>query len=239
MRRKITTPTPIIIPNGRLWLDANNADSIDATGNNLNKWSCSFGTNNYAEELIGVARPQTGIRTQNSLNVIDFDGSSQYLNFSSDTVLNEPYTSFVVSKSDIGTQTQQYLIGRQSGGVSGTFFVRLLNGKNQQVCRATTQDSITSATNTSGTQPFVVTSQVKEGEFTKVKHNNNPFQLAYSTLIGANNSPGIPATIAKRPDQSSSFLDGFIAEIIIYSRVLNNNEVNAILDYLNKKWNIY
>lgn len=60
-----------------LWLDASDPASIDASGNDLNSLLDKSGNGRH---FTGVNSPQTGTRTVNGLNVIDFDdASSQFL----------------------------------------------------------------------------------------------------------------------------------------------------------------
>ncbi len=58
------------------WLDASDAATITATGNNLT--SIADKSPN-GEDFTAGNDPQTGTRTHNSLNVIDFDGVDQYI----------------------------------------------------------------------------------------------------------------------------------------------------------------
>jgi len=58
------------------WLDASDAATITATGNNLTTLADKSTNSN---DFTAGNDPQTGTRTHNSLNVIDFDGVDQYI----------------------------------------------------------------------------------------------------------------------------------------------------------------
>lgn len=58
-----------------LWLDASDTSTISQSGGGaVSQWNDKSGTENHFVQTVGYARPITGIRTVNGLNVLDFDG---------------------------------------------------------------------------------------------------------------------------------------------------------------------
>lgn len=66
--------SPLDLPGLLLWLDADDASTITDTANLVDQWDDKSGNANHLTSTLAL-RPSTGVRTINSLNVIDFDGT--------------------------------------------------------------------------------------------------------------------------------------------------------------------
>ena len=71
-----------------------------------------------------------------------------------------------------------------------------------------------------------------------IKSNNNNF---VHTNIGSFASSSLEdASITLGSDSANSnYFDGGVSEIIVYSRLLEDGEINNVLEYLNNKYRIY
>ena len=70
---------PTNLTNLALWLDASDTASITHVAGAVSQWNDKSGNNNHALQSSAAAKPTTGTRTQNGLNVIDFDGSGDFI----------------------------------------------------------------------------------------------------------------------------------------------------------------
>ncbi|MDA8952053.1 hypothetical protein N9H28_04150, partial [Flavobacteriaceae bacterium] len=88
-----------------LWLDANDPSSITNDSNNglVSQWNDKSGNNNHLTQGTDANQPTTGTRTQNGLNVLDFDGGDF---FSKVFAVAQPYTVFAIAKSDDPTASR-------------------------------------------------------------------------------------------------------------------------------------
>jgi hypothetical protein len=71
--------TPLDL-NPALWLDAADTATITESGGFVSQWNDKSGNNRNFTQAVGASQPATGTRTQNGLNVLDFDGSNDFLN---------------------------------------------------------------------------------------------------------------------------------------------------------------
>ncbi|MDC1167903.1 hypothetical protein OAT36_03215, partial [Flavobacteriaceae bacterium] len=88
-----------------LWLDANDPSSITNDSNNglVSQWNDKSGNNNHLTQGTDANQPTTGTRTQNGLNVLDFDGGDF---FSKVFAVAQPYTVFAIAKWDDPTASR-------------------------------------------------------------------------------------------------------------------------------------
>ena len=87
----------------RLWYDAADADTITSSGSDLTAWNDKSGNGDDLSTSTG-SEPQTGTRTLNGLNVVDFidggagSGDRAIANF---TTIAQPILHIILSKIDV------------------------------------------------------------------------------------------------------------------------------------------
>ena len=69
----------------KLWLDASDTSSITASSGSVSQWNDKSGNASNFTQATGANQPTTGTRTINGKNVIDFDGTNDFLECSSST----------------------------------------------------------------------------------------------------------------------------------------------------------
>jgi len=79
-----------------LWLDASDESTITDTGGAVDTWADKSGNGYDVTQATAANKPTTGTRTMNGLNVLDFDGSSDYLQGAFGATLTQPNTIFMV-----------------------------------------------------------------------------------------------------------------------------------------------
>ncbi len=77
----------------KLWLDASDEDTITESSGSVSQWDDRSGNDNHCVQATGSEQPTTNATTQNSLNVLDFDGGDEL----------ESNTGLGISGSDGGT----------------------------------------------------------------------------------------------------------------------------------------
>jgi hypothetical protein len=88
-----------------IWLDASDVSTITESSGSVSQWDDKSGNGNDATQAVSVEQPTTGTRTINSLNTIDFDGTTDSftLNSSFDMIGK---AVFVVIETDDLSLTQ-------------------------------------------------------------------------------------------------------------------------------------
>ena len=87
-----------------LWLDASDSSTIEENGGKVSQWDDKSGNNNHLTQATDANQPTTGTRSQNGLNVLDFNGDYLTKVFA----VAQPYTVFAVAKSDAPTGGQNF-----------------------------------------------------------------------------------------------------------------------------------
>lgn len=255
------SPTPPVA-NPYAWWDASYTASISTSGSAVTQWSDLSGNNHNLTQTTSTARPASGTRTVNSLNALDFDGSSDFLksNESASTwnlLHNATGAScFVVFKADSNSatvgmlctsnDTQQVGIWnylRPSGNsdaanaiLSGSSnnFVALEYGTPGATYTTTTPASITTVLDASNA--------TTSNRIRFYKNNNTETgTFGTSSVSYTSNNAANPLCVGSFPGATgagSDFYDGLICEILIYSGVMNTTQIGTVQSYLTTKWGI-
>lgn len=220
---------PTSISGIALWLDASDAATISDTSGALDQWNDKSGNSNHATAST-TARPTTGTRTINGLNAIDFDGSNDFMSLTSTISYTSGYTAFVVVRGDDYTSD-----GRAFTGSAGAGFVLRIDNSPLQLQIVKRNTSVLLAG--SGT-PAIDTNYIFSARTSAAGNNmqingtsdgSNATNPNYSANI---NSIGAQDTSATTPH------DGLIGEIILYTAVLSDAEMDQVGAYLAAKWGI-
>lgn len=205
-----------------LWLDASDASTISDTGGAVSEWRDKSGNTNHATQATPANQPTTGTRTQNGLNVIDFDGGDRIV--SAGLTLTQPNTYFVVYKADTTPDNSGYLFD----GVSARQLVSngSVAGKMQMFA-----GSIVSV-GTRLTTPQIVYARFS-GATSQFAQNG---AAATTTSPGTNGVTGL--TVGDRYQVGTGYLDGFMAEILVYAASLSAEDRSAVEAYLAAKWGV-
>lgn len=210
-----------------LWFDAADATTISETGGLVNQWNdksgaaaCTGATDCNATSS-GAARPTTGTRTLNGLNVLDFVSGSDNMQVPAfSTPLAQPNTIFFVAQGDITTGEQVLFFSADATLVS------LVGGHYRM-------GAITS--------PYVDSS---------VAYTTDPtlYSFVYNTT---SSSMYINGDLVGGPSEVQSsnlnqmvfgslfkFFDGTMAEILVYDGLLSDANRKSVECYLSDKWGL-
>lgn len=226
-----------------LWLDAADTATITESGGAVSQWNDKSGNGYTFLQATAASQPKTGTRTQNGLNVIDFDGgdrlvggsASDWLFFQDGTV----YLIGMVLAAD-GTGVNRVAISNQStANQAGFYYGHVFTSKFHLV-----QGSVGNSGEADQTGVYVMTLIADPTNGTTADRssifNNAGSALKNNATTGTSvTSPAsIALTVGAR--NATLFWDGTIAEIVVATGS-NANELNRQLlrDYLNAKWAIY
>ena len=211
--------SPLQISGCTLWLSA---DSISGKSNNdtLGSWRDLSGNNNDAIQANVLLKPVYHTNIINSKPAVNFtQASSQYM--VSTLAASQPYTLFIVGRTGVGAGNQ-YLVdgvavntGVMSGGAGNNTFT-MFSG------------NVLSASATPTNFNYVC--GIYDGVSSILTINGS----ATTGNVGAANTTGM--TIGSNGSASGQFLNGDIAEIIVYNSHLSVSNRQKVENYLKTKY---
>ena len=212
-----------------VWLDASDSSTITESGGKVSQWNDKSGNNNHAIQSSNGRQPTTLLRSQGGLNVLDFSDDYMSTSFDIDTDVQPQVSIFAVYKSDLNDNSQRSLWGNDNGGWDR---LQLLCGQNG----ISNGNGSTFTPGTDDTDEHTYTAIINDG----VTNGSNVWidgalDLNYteSGAGGTNNKLYIGAI-----NNEGYKLDGFIAEFIVISGLVSNNDREKLEGYLAHKWGL-
>ena len=244
--------TPTSIAGCQLWLDASDTATISLSGSSVTQWNDKSGnTRNFAQGTAGQ-RPLSGTRTQNSLNLIDFDGSDDKLVSSSAastwSLLHDgtQYTLFFAAVKDGSGYTD--IMGTNadaSANIGVAISETNSGGLSHYVTRGVSGNSTVENTTSSIVSGFhYVSIQAKPSDATAA--NRSELKYKNGTAIKNNsltNTPSASAptstlTIGDSASTTTLPFNGAVGEVIIYNSFLTGTDLSNVNSYLATKWGV-
>lgn len=229
------TKTPMIISGLKGWFDASDILTQTYTGNEVSSWRDKSGNFNDLTQGIASSQPKTLTNSLNNLNTITFDGIDDYMVMPSGlySICNGNNTTFVVSKRNIESGVANRVIN-MGVGTSSRYFIAYSNaigGINYQSSNTTSQNvQINGITNTN----FNIICGRRNSTTQGISINGSTEK---TNSLGANES-GINLGYVGCSLSLTAFLQGQIAELIIYDKALSNTEKIQVEKYLSYKWRV-
>lgn len=230
LRPRATGFNPRSIANIALWLDANDTSSVTiATG--VQQWADKSGLGKNFTQNTTNSQP-TYTATLNGKRVISFNGSSHQLNNDTNIINSANVTMFVVGQRNTGN-FGGYITSMDSSGSGDVSPAIVINSTNLAV----RGDNGAIAVGSSGgfTGPAVMTGVV---------NNWAPSVFVNGSLVqsqaagGTNGTLNTKTAIGTFRIAAANYLNGYIAEIICYTRVLSASERQTVQRYLGRKWGL-
>lgn len=200
------------------WWDSSDAASITATGGLVDQWNDKSGTGRHLTATTTM-RPTTGTRTQNSRNILDFNGTTNWMETTPIT-LPQPLTMFVVAASD---------------NISGTRHLISVDGTNPAIY-----------TFSSASWAYYAGSGQTVGAADTLAHVHAAiFNAATSqyqrdrNVLSINLSPGTAGYSSQKfrvCGNAANYWDGWVAEVILYNSSLSGTNLAKVQNYLRNKW---
>lgn len=240
---------PLSISGCKLWLDAADTATISLSGSAVTQWDDKSGNAYNFTQGTSANRPSSGTRTQNGLNVIDFDGTNDELTTTAaKSAFNFlhylPSTIFQVIKND--TSAVQGTMGTNGGSPSQIGYAQYISGTSElfNVGAGTAGVWNYSITHTISTSPRYITlksdpANATVGNRALVSLNGAAFtggNTSNSAAVSGNSNDNL--TVGDSGTSGGIPLDGFIGEILIYDTILSAGDITNVQTYLAGKWGI-
>lgn len=217
--------TPATIANLALWFDAADTATITHVAGAVSQWNDKSGNARHATQATGANQPTTGTRTVNGRNVLDFDGTNDYLVTAAFTALTQPLTIFLVMKLDQTAATRGVGQTHVDGIVTTNRAVLYdtINPDLRAYAGVALVDGVPNTNlNCTVFKPNGASSSIWRNGGTPTTGN-----AGTHTLTGV--------TIGCR-FEFTEFTDAVYCEYLAYDAALSNTEINAVGNYLANKW---
>lgn len=233
--------SPDDVSNLAIWLDASDASTITESSGSVSQWNDKSGNGRHVTQASGSAQPTTGTATQNSLNVLVFDGSD-YMEGSAPFMYSAgEATIFVVTQG--AAQSDNRVISEGSTSTTtpiySVFATSNSGGKFKHYIRNDSSSAFL-ALDQAGT-PFNNTPNIglvtDEGSSITSYVNGGTGDTDSYTRSGTLTLDTFAVGALVRTS-AGSFYNGKIAEIIIYTSTPTDSEINQVGNYLEDKWGI-
>lgn len=243
---------PTNVANLKAWYDASDTATITVSGTAVTQWNDKSGNAYNLTQGTNSFRPQSGTRTQNGLNMLDYDGGDllQAATASDWTFMHNATgcTVFMAMFID-NVATNMYMIDttggtsgntgvdiyRASGNLSG-IITRGVNGT--YVCIADNQGALTANTAKYWYNKLKADASPVSGR--SLGSVNNSAESGNNAETNALNT-GAPHTALRVGHWNTAYgegVDGGICEVIIYSGAVSAGDITKINTYLAAKWGI-
>lgn len=230
-----------------LWLDATDATTITSSGGDVSQWNDKSGNARNFTQGTGANQPKTGTRTINSKNVIDFDGSTDFMSCPSSTSLfnylhnTTGGTVFFVGLID--TTSSAVTLRNTTGSSADIGMYADLNGGNDFAFIVNGSPGAGPATSSGN-----ISITTSTAFYLSYKFDANNGTAANRILISKNGASFLGNNSATfTPSGSNATLDmrisggaynGVIGEVIFYSGILSSGDITLVQSYLAAKWGI-
>jgi hypothetical protein len=233
--------TPPVLPTANMFAryDASNAGSITLSGSNVTAWNDISGNSRHAAQVVSTAQPTLATASLNGLNTITFDGNSDFFNVVNTTVLSNNFTVYAVVKSNwtaAGTTSGTTIIG----GADSAFTWYINKSDSRLSLDKTLQASMLMSSNILPSGDVNVWRQTDltwSGTYSGTQRWNK-------AAMGSFNRSGFAPTAAFNTiarytaTAADYFMNGSIAEIIIYSTAHDSTTTDTVEAYLTYKWGV-
>lgn len=233
VKRRAAVWSPLDLGNVGGWWDASDTSSITASSGATSQWNDKSGNGYHFTQSTGSAQPTTGTRTQNSLNVLDFDGGDWMTAGDVLDVTTGGLTLFVVCKFD-GTGDGTPVGKHVNGAGHGRYGLTRVSGSMYAIFADPGGDPGPTKADTS-TAARVLSLRVARSGGNKQLFFDGTSQVTQATS-GASSYNTTQAFKCGEYDGSLYRLDGWIGEIIHYTTNLSDTDHGTVVTNLKTKW---
>lgn len=212
-----------------LWLDASDTSTITASSGAVSQWNDKSGNGRHFTQSTGTAQPTTGTTTQNNLNVLVFDGTSDFLRRTETFTASRFFTFAYVATPSTGTDDYHFAFQGTVGQWS--LITKYLSRSYEffQFSAGSARFTL-GATNASGYNTNIVIHS--ETSVTSLVNG----VASNSSSSGSSTDQGFIDMYVGSGTTTTNFAACNFAEIIVFDRALSGVNLQAVSNYLRQKW---
>ena len=239
-RLMLATNFPASIASLQMWLRADSGLTFSGTGSLVAAWEDQSGNDNNAGQLNPANSPLWQDEQINGSPALVFDGTSDYLSVVDAAALKPTTISiFVVSKRTGGNNGANFVTKADASGTwnyNRGYGIKMMgSGSSIGLFVGTATNSTTSVSTSLTSGTFSILS----GRYDKqqVRFSVNGGTPVTSTATTSIVNSGTTLFIGGRSD-AAHYLEGSIAEILLFARGLTDTETREVEAYLHNKYGI-
>ena len=238
------------IKNLTLWIEPTIEGSVTSTtnstppedGDKVSSWNdynpqITIKTN--PSQSTDASRPLYKTNIINGLPAIQFDGSNDY--FSISNAISQDFSFFAVIKTSVAGNTGQAYAGKaiftsEVGGVTDDSIALAIGGGYSKTFTGNPDSTLTGTVTISDNYAHVICTTRNSTSGARniyVDGTADGNDTGRTGVLTANANTTIAADLV-----SGNYYSGYIAELIVFDRVLKTEERQAIEKYLGKKWGV-
>lgn len=233
-----------------LWLDGADAANITTYGSNkVSTWSDKSGNNRHANSETGDYNPTYVENAINGKSAIEFDDDKLILGNKYIYSTSSGLTIVAVAKHD-GTADDQgfiydfgkyggYSYGLQVRQTEAVFHTPLQHdGAKSEVSYPTSSEPqvVVGRVEFNGDQDIIVNDRYQTTTVNAISQLTAS-EIEESASAGSQQGPVTIGGVSKTGDESRRY-NGYIAEVLVYTELLSDADIDALEDYLARKWYI-
>ncbi len=234
--------SPLAIPGLALWLDAADSSTIIPNGSNVSNWADKSGNSRDLVQNTAARQPEYAATTINGLKTITFNGSNEFLERAEFLVDLGSFSIFVVAKPT--SQQNQVILSERDEAASGLPAFFMLSQENSspydKVRGFLRNDASSILYDLDGNIDFydntarVLTYTDSESAVNSYVNGVIDLNDQTYTKTGSFNVTNFILGALVRDTGPSSYFNGELAEVLVYSPVLPAVETQFIWKYLNR-----
>lgn len=236
---------PRRIANLGLWLDASADSSLTLNGSTVSEWRDLSGQARHFSQGAALNQPSATAATQNGLRVLDFDGFQALVGNAASFSLarNVPGLSmFVVQKAET-LSADMFLFYASRTTAASKSLVAYQHATSSFITggRRLEADAFASVGFTANTNASVLAGVLDYANSDAFIYESGTLRnstTSFQTDGNSSDSDSLAARIGANSASPLSYLNGWIAEIVVYQRALATGERQRVERYLGRKWGI-
>lgn len=238
------------IKNLTLWLESTLENSVTSSTNGLNPEDGDKVStwNDYNPQVTSKtnltqstddARPTYELSSINGLPALQFDGTADY--FSTSNFITQSFSLCAVIRTSSAGSTGHAYLGNQIvtsevGGVTDDVIALAVGGGYAKIFTGNSDSTLTGAVSVDDDKPHVICTTRNHTSGARniyIDGTSDGSDTSRTGTLNANANTTIGADIV-----NGIYYPGYIGELIVFDRVLRNEERKAVEAYLGKKWKI-
>jgi len=234
-----------------MWLDASVDSSLTLNGNTVSQWSDLSGNGRNAAMVTAALQPDATTRTQNGLRVLDFDGTKSMLVHSTAAGVtnlagaaiarNVPGVTMIAACAFDTSSSTQFLYHASTNSMPSRSAVVMSGGNILAGGRRLNTDSFASVGYAHNANANIISGVLDYANSDAFIYQNGALQdssTSFQTDGNSQDGDSASVEIGSTANSTSTRLNGFIGELLVFQRALTTAERQRVERYLGQKWGI-
>jgi hypothetical protein len=236
--------SPLELPTATMWVDADDAATVTVgTSNLISQWDNKANPSKNFTQSVSAEQPRYDSSVINGRNAVYFQNTANQIMRGSTNWVQSQYTFALVARNftAIATNGAQYGIFSLSSASTNRLYLMygaaVTAGDRTEHLVNSGGGNVRTGTNSNYAAGTDTIFMIKLSSATLMLYIGGSLFTNSGTLDGASFSPNNELVLGARFGTSlTSYLDGYIAEYLVYNTALTSAQMNTLGGYLSTKW---